>query len=230
MAFRYSPSIVTNGLVLYFDAANTKSYVSGSTIWNDISRGGNNGTLINGPTFNSANGGSVVFDGSNDYVTCPLSSTIQSINTNNSLTISTFIKVASSDQYRDFVGVNKISGNNPFVLRVSNANVYFFDWEIGGVRAQSIYPGTTSNILNKWVQLTATIGGNSVKIYLNGVQVGTTVTVSGNIKTIDSGFQIGVLGYSFFFGSVSTTQLYNRALSSEEILQNYNAVKTRFGL
>ena len=62
------PNIVTNGLVLSLDAANPKSYVSGSTTWNDISRGGNNGTLINGPTFNSANGGSIVFDGVNDFI------------------------------------------------------------------------------------------------------------------------------------------------------------------
>jgi len=54
MAFSYSPKIVTDGLVLYLDAANPYSYVSGSTSWNDISRGGNNGTLVNGPTFSSA--------------------------------------------------------------------------------------------------------------------------------------------------------------------------------
>ena len=68
MAYNFSPKIVTDGLVLYLDAANTKSYVSGSTVWNDISRGGNNGSLINGPTFISGNGGSIVFDGVNNYV------------------------------------------------------------------------------------------------------------------------------------------------------------------
>ena len=68
MSFSYSPKIITDGLVLYLDAANPYSYVSGSTVWNDISRGGNNGTLINGPTFSSANNGSIVFDGTNDYV------------------------------------------------------------------------------------------------------------------------------------------------------------------
>jgi hypothetical protein len=224
------PNIVTNGLVLYLDAANTKSIVSGSSTWYDKSGYGNNGTLVNGPTFDSLNGGSIIFDGTNDRVDCPLSSTIQSINTNNSLTISTFIKVASSSEYRDFVGVNKTSGNNPFTLRASIGNVYFFDYEIGGIRTTKIYPGTTSDILNKWVQLTATIGENSVKLYLNGIQVGTTTTVSGNIKTIDSDFRIGNLGYNVFFGSVSTTQLYNRALSAQEILQNYNATKSRFNL
>ena len=68
MAFQYSPKIVTDGLVLYLDAANTKSYVSGSTTWNDISRTNINGTLVNGPTFSSDGGGSILFDGSNDYV------------------------------------------------------------------------------------------------------------------------------------------------------------------
>ncbi len=68
MAFNYSPRVVTDGLVLYLDAANQYSYVSGSTSWNDISRGGNNGILTNGPTYNSANGGSIVFDGTNDLI------------------------------------------------------------------------------------------------------------------------------------------------------------------
>ena len=67
MAFSFSPKIVTDGLVLYLDAANPKSYVSGSTTWRDISRGGNNGTLVNGPTFDSGNGGNIVFDGVDDY-------------------------------------------------------------------------------------------------------------------------------------------------------------------
>ena len=68
MAFNFSPKIVTDGLVLCLDAANSKSIVSGSTTWNDLSRGGNNGNLVNGPTFNSGNGGSILFDGVDDYV------------------------------------------------------------------------------------------------------------------------------------------------------------------
>jgi hypothetical protein len=67
MAGTVAPNIVTDGLVLYLDAANVKSYVSGSTTWVDIAAG-NNVTLTNGPTFNSGNNGSIVFDGTNDYV------------------------------------------------------------------------------------------------------------------------------------------------------------------
>jgi hypothetical protein len=69
MAGTVAPNIVTDGLVLYLDAANTKSYVSGSTTWTDIAAR-NNGTLVNGPTYSSANGGSIIFDGTNDY--CPI--------------------------------------------------------------------------------------------------------------------------------------------------------------
>ena len=68
MAFSYSPKIVTDGLVLYLDAENTRSYPGTGTTWSDLSRDGNNGTLTNGPTVDSGNGGSIVFDGSNDYV------------------------------------------------------------------------------------------------------------------------------------------------------------------
>jgi hypothetical protein len=69
MAVNTRNSIVTNGLVLYLDAANRISYVSGSTAWNDMSGFSNNGTLVNGPTFNTGDGGSIVFDGVNDYIT-----------------------------------------------------------------------------------------------------------------------------------------------------------------
>ena len=68
MAFNFSPKIVTNGLVLALDAANTKSYPGSGTVWSDLTPNGNNGALTNGPTFNSANGGSIVFDGTNDYL------------------------------------------------------------------------------------------------------------------------------------------------------------------
>ena len=71
MATNYSPSIVTDGLVLCLDAANTKSYPGSGTTWTDISGRGNNGTLTNGPTFSSDDGGSIVVDGSNDFILTP---------------------------------------------------------------------------------------------------------------------------------------------------------------
>ena len=71
MAEIHGPKIVRDGLVLALDAADRNSYISGSTTWTDLSGNGNTGTLTNGPTYSSANGGSLVFDGSNDYVDIP---------------------------------------------------------------------------------------------------------------------------------------------------------------
>ena len=91
MAGNVAPNTVTDGLVLYLDAANVKSYASGSTSWNDLV-GTNNGTLVNGPTFSRANGGSIVFDGTNDTTNF---GNILNIGLN-SLTISCWVKFTTS--------------------------------------------------------------------------------------------------------------------------------------
>src|SRR6056300_758964 len=76
MAFAHSPKIVTDGLVLALDAGNPKSYPGSGTVWRGKSGNGNNGTLTNGPTFSSDNGGAIVFDGADDTVSIPHDSTI----------------------------------------------------------------------------------------------------------------------------------------------------------
>ena len=86
MGFYRGPNIVTDGLVLVLDAANPTSYISGSTTWRDLSGNNNSGSLVNGPTFNSVNGGSIVFDGSNDYVE------ISPVNASSQFTLNLWIK------------------------------------------------------------------------------------------------------------------------------------------
>ena len=86
-----SGHIVTDGLVLALDAANAKSYPGSGTTWSDLSGNRNTGTLTNGPTFNSGNGGGIVFDGVDDYVDCGNSSTLQI----NQGTISAWVKTSS---------------------------------------------------------------------------------------------------------------------------------------
>ncbi len=76
------PNIITNGLILELDAANRKSYPGSGTTWTDLSGNGNTGTLTNGPTFSSANGGSIVFDGVDDYVNCGNASSLNFERTN----------------------------------------------------------------------------------------------------------------------------------------------------
>ena len=96
MALSHSPKIVTDGLVLCLDAGDGKSYSGSGTTWYDRSGNGNNGILVNGPTFDSNNRGAIVFDGVNDHVSIPNSSSLQ-LSNNQSFTISYFVNLNRID-------------------------------------------------------------------------------------------------------------------------------------
>jgi hypothetical protein len=236
MAFSYSPKIITEGLVLYLDAANPYSYVSGSTSWNDISRGGNNGTLVNGPTFSSANNGSIVFDGTNDYVNCGNSTALNSSN----ITFSTWIRRTASWNFPgscifwakpngDFTGngfyIEPYTPGRDVLTVITNgaAGSYFLDT----ISSNSRFA------LNTWINFAFTLNGNTPNMYFNGVLSSTTVGgVPAITSTSDTKYILSnspIYG-NYTPGNIAITQIYNRALSAQEVLQNYNATKTRFGL
>jgi len=231
MSFNYSPKIVTNGLVLCLDAANTKSYVSGSTTWNDISRGGNNGTLINGPTFNSANGGSIVFDGVDDYINCGNSSNLQI----NQGTISAWVKTSSPGS--SFRGI--ITKQNNYGLFTNSGTLITYDWGGTGTRNTgiNIADGTWKNVAMTFTDNTGAPSNNAI-IYLNGTAIlTTTIKIFNNLIEVQlasggtsDATPSGTRGIQQLNGSIAQSLIYNRALSSTEILQNYNATKGRYGL
>jgi len=228
MAFNYSPKTVTDGLVLYLDAANSKSYVSGSTTWSDLSRGGNNGTLTNGPTFNSSNGGSIVFDGVDDYVIVPNN---QVFNINDNFTVNVWFKSTSwtTDNQEGIVSKGNIN-NWVTYLRGTNGNIAFYTsgtnyWDSG------LAVGGT----NLWNNVTFIYSFSNLgykQIYYNGIfyaQQSVTVPITINTDDLRIGFG-QVASPQYLKGQVSVTAFYNRVLTSSEVLQNYNATKTRFGL
>jgi hypothetical protein len=239
MSFNFSPKIVTNGLVLCLDAANQRSYTSGSTTWYDLTGNFNNGTLTNGPTFDSANGGSIVFDGTNDYVSSNVGTALD-IGTSTSITFSCWIKyTASASNYTGLMC--KATSTNPMtgfqMLLYSNK----LSCELGLNQTVFVGPltgllGTTVLNTGKWFNTVLTInrGTNTVSIYVNGIlessQVNASVSTSNLTNT--SNLLIGTERTIALFlnGSIASSQVYNRALSAAEILQNYNATKTRFGL
>lgn len=229
MSFNYSPKIVTDGLVLYLDAANTKSYVSGSTTWNDLSRGGNNGTLVNGPTFNSSNGGSIVFDGTNDYVNC---GPILNYTTSN-FTFSTWIYVNSLttstiNQGPILLWKGNFNTNGYYAQIETNGNIIFVTNSPTSVVTISSISITTGNTYN----IVFTRSGSSIKIYVNSVDVTLTAGVHNNPTTNNNNFIISSYGGIQIYSNYRLFNFlnYNRALSAQEILQNYNATKGRFGL
>jgi len=220
MAFRYSPKIVTDGLVLYLDAANTKSYVSGSTTWNDISRSNINGTLVNGPTFNSGNGGSIVFDGVDDGVN--LISTITLGNGNWTISMWAYANSFPSNYGRLISNNNSGPVSNAFGMASGKISYhsYLVSWtqQLGN---------TTLNVGN-WYNLIWVNTSGSMVMYVNGVADSNSFT-----STTSNGGPINCIGKNWansFSGRVATTQIYNRALTQTEITQNYNATKSRFGL
>jgi hypothetical protein len=231
MAFNYSPKIATDGLVLYLDAANTRSYPGTGTTWSDLSRGGNNGSLINGPTFNSANGGSIVFDGSNDYVDCGNIDDIKNAS-QVSISIWTYIDDIS---FRILLGQNLISGTDHFQLYYWTANTLYIWIKSGNVGTVS-YVNTSSIVnINQWYNFTLVFDGtltnnDRCKLFLNGGN--DIITNRGTMPTTftnsSESFLIGRGLNGYFDGRMSNTQIYNRALSTEEVTQNYNALKGRF--
>jgi hypothetical protein len=209
-------NIVSNGLVLYLDASNRISYVSGSTTWNDVSRSGNNGTLINGPTFNSANGGNIVFDGTNDFV----SGSCTTVNANVGMT--TFIWVRTSITSPQVFFSHTSGVNDGFRLEIDGGQ---FLLTFGGV---ANYSSGNSVSDGNWKQLVVTTVGTTGRIYINGNLVASPTV--GTMQGTPNQFVISGSTIRFLNGNVASVILYNRALSAAEVLQNFNATRTRFGL
>jgi hypothetical protein len=233
MAFNYSPKTITDGLVLCLDAANTRSYPGSGTIWSDLSRGGNNGTLTNGPTFNGANGGSIVFDGTNDYVDLGDPSTLS---IPDSLSVNVWFNIGVLGGWRGIVA-KRLGGSTTNYAINFNSDSNLFQWYYNngsGFRIVSV-PFSTNFTSNVWYNICGTFiknGANTTGVlYRNGISISSN-TLSGNIVTVTTPVTVGSTSSSseFFLGSIPLVQIYNRALSATEILQNYNATKTRFRL
>ncbi len=225
MSFSNGPTIVTNGLVLALDAGDRNSYVSGSTTWIDLA-GTNNGTLTNGPTFNTGSGGSIVFDGVDDYVdTVSGSSTVA---LTSAATFSSWFKTTTSaaGELARQIGTSD-NGLELIILggKISGA-AFIGTW-------QNFPTSSLSYNDNIWHNAVVTVSGTQITIYVDSNFIFTTSLGSGTLNTGNGKVRVGLHpngSSSPFAGNIAITQLYNRALSASEVLQNYNATKGRFGL
>lgn len=231
MATYYTPNTVTSGLTFCLDAANPKSYIGSGTAWNDLSGNGYTGTLTNGPTFNSSNGGSIVFDGVNDRVAL----TNTNFGITNRFTIEVVCKPTATQANGMFnflgsVGDRGIMCHWPW----SDGNCYFDIYDTSG-NFYRWYKGMSSivNNINMFHIYVDSSGYQTVKqncliqtpaaygvIGSNNVSLGTSNTIG----AFDIGSNLPWPGNMYSF------KVYNRTLSDSEMLQNYNAVKSRFGI
>jgi hypothetical protein len=221
----FQPNIVTNGLVLNLDAINPNSYPQSGTIWYDTSGNNNNGTLTNGTAW-TPNGSqtSFSFDGVDDYVNVPYNASKISFPDNNATICVWFNSAPSGDNYGCLVTQRSGNGFNTYVL----TNRFYAD---GGGTA-GITSTTTINKGQTYFGCAVYDKTNSLlKIYVNG-NFESQVSYTGNIQDtypIRLG-NTGTFSDGPYPGNIFTSQVYNRALSASEVLQNYNALKTRFGL
>lgn len=227
MAGHVATNLITNGLMLYFDAANSKSYVSGSTIWNDLSINGYNGTLVNGTSYNSSNGGSLVFDGVNNFVSI-LGTLI--------LTQATFVSwIRRNGNQNSFDGIllsrggvgGNVTGMNfnnsgTMLGYVWNDAFNTFTWD-----SNLVPPDLT------WCMVAVSINSTSAVAYLctsSGITSATNNVTHTSTTLANLHIASDPSGGRFFNGRISVAQIYNRSLSLTEIQQNYNTLKGRFGL
>jgi hypothetical protein len=219
--------VVQSGLVLNLDAGASTSYPGSGTTWTDLSGGGNNGTLVNGVGYNSGNGGSLSFDGVNDYVTLTRPS---SITTGGNMSICMWAKWTTKvgDAVGDIQALidNNHTGFQGFVIQ-DRPDLAGDPLTASGGLTSTFKVGD-----GNWHFIGVTIQGTSQsRMYIDGV-LNASNTGSG-ILTVQPNISIG--GWQsgpsrFLNGSISSTLLYNRALTATEISQNYNALKSRFGL
>jgi hypothetical protein len=206
--------------------------------WADRSVNSNHGELVNGPTFDSSNLGSLVFDGVDDYTLLPTN--FFSFPSLNTFTISLWLK---SSQTTGGTLFGQQIGSNPSTSTGWVPVIYL--QSDGKIRIEPFWTSSTSNFIlsshslndNNWYNIITTFNSGTNQLYVNGVyntqQTGKTLTsfTSTYSYIIGAGYADGrSLGTNYFSGNISNFTFYNRALSAEEILQNYNAIKGRFGL
>jgi hypothetical protein len=221
MGISYNPRTVTDGLVLALDAGNRKSYPGSGTTWTDLSGRGNTGALVNTPTYSSTNGGSLVFNGSSQYVNCGNATNLQ-------ITVGTISAWFNANNGNS--GYNGIiAKQSAWALFVADNILNTYDWGNATGRSTGITVGNST-----WnyaaMTFTETVGtpSNNAIIYLNRNPVLTT-TVRHSNHTVQ--VQIGEANASQNFGgNIAQASIYNRVLSAAEIQQNFNALRGRFGI
>ena len=219
MAAAAGPNVVKNGLVFALDAGNTQSYPGSGTTWTDLSGNNNTGTLTNGPTFSSDDGGYIDFDGTNDRV----ETSSDMFNPNANFTFSVWIKFDTVDSTSTIISDFTNTGSIQIVYNATAS----------GIRIVKSFVSTVDTFSNSalsaniWYHITITRQSNTYKLYIDG----SFISEFTDTKTYSRGAQsIGVNynGNSAFDGKISSIYCYSKRLTESEVLQNYKALKNRF--
>lgn len=220
MALQHSPSIATSGLVLYLDAANSKSYSGSGTTWSDLSGNNNNATSTGGPSYTSGSNGYFSFSGT-QYFSCASSSSF-AFGTGD-FTIECWYYPTSFSTYSHLVA---LPDQNTFGLKanISNGELYFYS------AAFNNYPTTGWTLtLNAWNHVVFVRSSSVAYPYLNGTayasKSGFTNNFTAQICNIHNGY-----ASEFANARMSVVKIYNTALTATQVKNNYNALRGRYSV
>jgi hypothetical protein len=229
-----TPSFNAAGAIIYFDVANAACYPGSGTSLTDLSGLGNTGTLVNGPTYNASNGGSIVLDGTNDYIEVT-STTRMDLVSNHSISI-WYYQTSSTAGYVALVGKGTSDSDEQYCLLIDSTRTQLY-YDVGNASGPYIQPTISTLSLNTWYNIVVTHSrsGSTTTLlsYVNGVkQSSSTLSPSNSVNTNTSNFRIGVArGTNFPLPArVAHCILYNRTLSDLEIMRNFEALRGRFGV
>jgi hypothetical protein len=226
-----TPPLITNGLILNLDASNPTSYQNGWTTFVDLSPTLNNGILTNGVGYSPSNGGYLTFDGINDYVNMESNSAFNLVN----ISISIWVKL-------DTTASNNFIAGRYYNTNIENGWIIYYNPTtqkiiFGGRESSAVFIGNqsiNSYNVNTWYNLVFTKSSNTWSIYANGSldmnQNNGVGNVAFSLNNMQFGGTIQSYGSNYGKNSIGSVHIYNRALSNSEVLQNFNATKTRFGL
>ena len=229
MGTKYNPKIITNGLVYYLDAGNTRSYSGSGLTAFDLKTSGIGGTLVNGVGFGTTNLGHFVFDGTNDYIQVP----ITNIPTGNEVTICLW-NYGTTAQTSSVFNAHKDDNTRMMNIHLPwNDSVVYWDAGYSVGTYDRVYTATLS--ASQWQgwhhwAFTKNATTGIMEIYLDG---SLNVSGTGKNRTIGVADQVfigrfQITGSLYHIGRVSLLHCYNRALTAQEVLQNYNATKKRY--
>jgi hypothetical protein len=226
MSVQYNPRIPIDGLVFGADAANLKSYTGTGTTWTDLINSGI-GSLTSGPTYDSSNNGSIVFDGTNDFVSFP-SSTLLDPGTG-SFSIVTWVNSTNVTGTEYWVSKRSSSTTGYYMGGSSSTGARLTMGNNASTRVDTGYVGYSTNT---WTMFSGVLNvlANTQKIIKNNHQETQSITPAGGTYSTATNLSIGGIASFYTFGKISYILIYQKALTDAEITQIYNSTKGRYGL
>lgn len=243
MGTNYNPKIVTDNLVLALDAGNIKSYPGSGNTWLNLASSSYTGTLTNGPIYNTLNGGSITFDATDDYIQVTNSNGFGEASTTPTFSLEVWAKIArktglthSGLQYQYIAGFRNDSNSDMYLLLLDASGTGTPVNTEARVRTAAGSFDIAVNYIpyfNVWTHIVFTANITRSDLYINGTLLGSNTSITGSFGASSSNFRIGQTTNAGNYpvnGDISAVKFYNRALSADEILQNFNAVRGRYGI